>query len=163
MTSNIMSTYRTMEQHNDSEAAAKAAQRIRSLCAHCWAWGAVAAHRESGGLGYPSLSHLHGQRYRPIGGLGISNLGAAFADVERSLRGQPPLIRGVLYFQYGRPHVHEDAPRSLHDYVEHVFGDDLPWHERERVVRVVRKVRRLWAREATHQLFGDISHEEEHR
>ncbi|MBI1756413.1 MAG: hypothetical protein HYR64_04815 [Fimbriimonas ginsengisoli] len=126
----------------------------RGLCAYCWAWGAVAAYREAGGVGYPSLAEIHGQRYRPIGGQGITAMGAAFSDVERTLRGEPPLMRGVLFFQYARPQVHESAPRSLHDYVDHVFGERLPVRDRERVVGVVRKVRREWARRAAYQLFG---------
>lgn len=128
---------------------------VRALVQHCWAWGAVMAHREAGGDGYPSFSHLHGQRYRPIGGMSLCNLGAAFADIERSIRNQPPLIRGLLYFQYGRPHFHESAPRSVHDYVDFVFGDHITHPDRERVAKAIRRVRRHWAREAAQDLFGE--------
>ena len=131
--------------------------QIRSLVQHCWAWGAVMAHREAGGLGYPSFAEIHGQRYRPVGGMTLSNLGAAFADVERTIRNQPPLVRGLLYFQYGRPHVTEEAQRSVHDYVDFVFGDNISIPEKTRVARAVRRVRRHWARQAAYDLFGGES------
>ncbi len=131
-----------------------AVSSVRGLVSYCWAWGAVMAHREAGGYGYPSMSEFHGQRYRPTGGMSICNLGAAFTDIERTIRREPPLVRGLLYFQYGRPHVHEDAPRGVHDYVDFVFGEGLSTIERERVVKTVRRIRRQWAQHAAYDLFG---------
>ncbi len=131
--------------------------QVRSLVSHCWAWGAVMAHREAGGCGYPSFSDFHGQRYRPTGGMSISNLGAAYADIERTIRNQPPLVRGLLYFQYGRPHFSDNAPRSVYDYVDFVFGEAISVPERDRVARAIRRVRRHWARQAVYDLFGGIA------
>lgn len=136
---------------------------IRALVGACWAWGAVMAHRESGGYGYPSFAQFHGQRYRPVGGMSLCNLGAAFADIERSIRHHPPLVRGLLYFQYGRPHIEENARRSVHDYVDFVFGDGISLGEREKVARTVRKIRRQWASQAALELFGPVERPKENQ
>lgn len=136
------------------DASPEGAGLLRALSGYCWAWGAVVAHREAGGIGYPSLAELHGQRYRPIGGFSMSCLAAAYTDVERTLRSQPPLVRGLLFFQYGRPQLERSAGRSVFDYVEFVFGGDLSATERERVARAIRRVRRSWANEASASLFG---------
>jgi hypothetical protein len=131
-------------------------QPIRALVAYLWAWGSVVAYRESGGIGYPSLANIHGQRYRPIGGMSLNNLGAAFNDIERSLRQQPLLVRGLLYFQYGRPQLQDCASRSVLDYVDFVFGEGLTLADRNRISRVIRQIRRRWAYRASLELFGAL-------
>jgi len=84
----------------------------------------------------------------------MSNLGAAYTDIERTMKHQPPLIRGLLYFQYGRPQVTGSVQRGVDDYVDFVFGEDIGRGERDRVARAVRRVRRNWARLAMFELFG---------
>lgn len=143
-------------------------------------WGYVAAYRECGGVGYPAS--LNGGNGGDQSNYGLPDLGASYCAIEKALKGTAPVVRGMLHFQYVRPHLNfaeaqkeqdrniqqlattaEDAvalveeqaagqesislssmAKTLSEFVEQVYGDDVPEHQRKSLAGILGSIRKRW-------------------
>jgi len=65
-------------------------------------WGYVQAYRECGGIGYPAGLNGAGSNATSYG---LPDLGTAYCTIEKELKGTAPVVRGILHFQFVKPHL----------------------------------------------------------
>ncbi len=132
----------------------------RELARLLWGWGRVVGHRETGGINYPKIAD--DERRRVLKRLGsVPDVALCFLDIERSLRHEPPVVRGILYTLYARRHgqLHDTAldvepSYRLHisDFVELGYGDLITEGERRTLERIAGRIKSNWCRSTIHAL-----------
>lgn len=143
-----------------------AAQRHRLLLGYLHSWGYVAAYRESGGIGYPPS--LNGGNGGAQSNFGMPDLGAAYLDIEKQLRGTAPILYSLLFHMFVRAKLEpaedgreltaselESLENTVDSYVETAYGLMLQPRQVGTITRILEsRVLRPWMRSAGEELFG---------
>lgn len=132
----------------------------RELAQRLFMRGRVTAHKELRLQNYPQLTNDEQRRCLKCLGA-IPNIGVAYLDIERCLKDQPPVVRGLLWTLYGKRHaqLHEvplevEPSYRLHisDFIDCCYGDLISEGERRTLERVASRIKSTWCRHAIHQL-----------
>ena len=114
----------------------------------------MTAHRELGLLNYPKISDDEKRRIIKRCG-SVPDIASGYLDIERSLRGEPPIVRGILWVLYAKRHamlhtspLEVEPHYRLHvqDFVDTIYGDLISDGERRTLERIAGKIKSNWCR-----------------
>jgi len=141
---------------------------FRELAQRLWAWGRVTAHKELGMANYPKITD--DERRRALKRLGaVPDVANAYLDIERCLKDQPPIVRGLLWTLYAKRHaqlhttaleVEPSCRLHISDFVDTCYGDLISEGERRTLERVAGRIKAQWCRAAIHELgLNDLAND----
>lgn len=142
------------------------AEKHQLLLGYLHTWGYVAAYREAGGIGYPPS--LNGGNGGQQSNFGIPDLGAAYIDIQKHLKGTAPILFSLLFHMFVRPKLDpvEDGgelsgeelmelENTVDSYVETAYGAMLQPRQIGTITRILEsRILRPWMRSTADALWS---------